>query len=64
MIWVVSRVHNKRREGEYAILTIPCTNTLLKVRTVNHRVLSFCINTFGATKDLIIGVNSFVVLCV
>ena len=61
---LISRVHNKRREGEYLTLTVLCTNALCKVRAVNHWVLSFCINTFSATKDLMIGVNSFVVICV
>ena len=61
---VTARVHNKGKQREYPILTIPCTNALRKVRTVNHRVLSFCINTFRVTKDLMIGVNSFVVLYV
>ena len=55
-----SRVHNKRREGEYPTLTIPCTNALHKVPSVNHRVLSFCINTLRETKGVLIGVNSAV----
>ena len=54
------RVHNKRREGEYPTITIPCTNVLRKVRSVNHRVLLFCINTFRETNDLLIGANSVV----
>ena len=49
--------------GEYSTLTIPCTNALHEVHAVNHQVLSFYINTFRVTKDLMIGVNSFVVLC-
>ena len=57
---LASRVHNKRREGEYPTLTIPCTNALLKVPSVNHRVLSFCINTLRETKGALIGVNSIV----
>ena len=61
---VTARVHNKEKEREYPILIIPCTNALHKVCTVNHRVLLFCINTFRATEDLMIGVNSFVVLYV
>ena len=36
----------------------------VKVCAVNHQVLSFCVDTFKVTKDLMIGVNSFVVLCV
>ena len=53
------------KEGrEYPTRTIPCTNALHKVCVLNHRVLSFCINTFRETKDLMIGVNKFVVLCV
>ena len=45
--------------GEYPILTTPCTNALHKVWHVKHRVLSFCINTLRETKvDLLIGVNS------
>ena len=31
------------------------------INTINHRVLSFCIHTFSVTKDLMIGVNSFVI---
>ena len=61
---MVTRVHNERKEGEYPNLTIPSTNALHKVCAVNHPVLSFCINTFRVTKDLMIGVNSFVVLCI
>ena len=47
-------------KGEYLTLTIPCTNALCKVWSVNHRVLSFCINTLIETKDSLIGVNSVV----
>ena len=54
----------KRREGQYPTLTIPCTNALRKVHATTHQVLSFCINTFRVTKDLMIGVNSFVGLCI
>ena len=61
---VTARVHNKGNEREYPILTIPCTSAPYKVCTINHRVLSFCINTFRAKKDLMIGVNSYVVLYV
>ena len=43
---------------------IPYTNILRKAHAVNHRVLLFCINTFRVAKDLMIGVNSFIVLCV
>ena len=57
---VLPRVHNKRREGEYPTLTMPCTNALRKVPSVNHRVLSFCINTLRETKGTLIGVNSVV----
>ena len=57
---ITSGVHNKRSVGEYPTLTIPCTNALHKIRSVNHQVLSFCINTFRVTKNLMIGVNSFV----
>ena len=46
---IVSIVHNKR-EGEYPILTITCTNALHKVCAISHRVLSFCINTIRVTK--------------
>ena len=59
-LYIKSRVHNKRREGEYPTLTIPCTNALRKVPSVNHRVLSFCINTLRETKGALIGVNSVV----
>ena len=58
------RVHNKRREGEYPTLTILHTSTLRKVRAVSHQVFLFCINTFSVAKDLMIGVNSFVVFCI
>ena len=61
---MVSKVHNKRKEGEYSTLTIYCTNALRKVHMVNHQVFLFCINTFRITEDLIIDANSFVVLCV
>ena len=62
--WLILRVYNKGKEREYPTLTIPCTNVLCKVHAVNYRVLSFCINTFRAMNDLMIGVNSFIVLCV
>ena len=55
-----SRVHNKREGGEYPTLTVPCTNTLRKVRSINQQVLLFCIKTLRETKDLLIGVNSIV----
>ena len=55
----MARVHNRRREGEYPTLTVPCTSALLKVRAVNHRVL----NTFWLARDLMIGVNIFVYSC-
>ena len=61
---ITARVHNKGKEREYPILTIPFTNAPRKACTINHQGLSFCINTFRATKDLMIGVNSFVVLYV
>ena len=54
---MVSRVH-KRGGVEYLTLTIPSTNALHKVRLVYHQILSFCIDTFRVTKDLMIGVNS------
>ena len=60
MLQVISRVHNKRREGEYPTLTIPCTNALRKVPSVNHRVLLFCINTLRETKGALISVNRVV----
>ena len=41
-------------------VTMPCTNTLHKVQSVNHPVLSFCINTLRETTDSLIGVNSVV----
>ena len=56
---MMPRVHNKRREGEYPTLTVPCTNTLYKVRAIKHWVLLLC---FKVTKDLMTGANSFVVL--
>ena len=56
----ISRAHNKRREEEYPTLTIPCTNALCKVPSVNHQVLSFYINTLRETKGALIGVNSVV----
>ena len=57
-----AKVYNKRREGEYLTLTItiPCTNVLRKVPSINHRVLSFCISTLRETKGVLIGVNSVV----
>ena len=61
---VQSRVHNKRRKGRYSTLIKPCTNALRKVCAVNHQVLSSYINTFRVTKDLMIGVNNFVVICI
>ena len=61
--YITSGVYDKRREGEYPTLTISCTNALCKVLTIDHQVL-FCINTFRVTNDLMIGVNSFVVLCI
>ena len=51
-IYIIARLHNKRREEEYPTLTIPCTNILHKVHAVNHWILSFCINTFRVTEDL------------
>ena len=33
---LLSRVHNKRSQGEYPTLTLPCTNALHKVCAVNH----------------------------
>ena len=54
------RIYNKRRKGEYSTFTMPGKNVLRKVRSVNHRVLSFCINTLRETKDSLIGVNSVV----
>ena len=57
-ILIKPRVHNKRRKGEYPTLTIPCTNALRKVPSVNHRVLSFCINTLRETKGTLIGVTA------
>ena len=57
---IASRVYNKRRKGEYPTLTIPCTNALHKVLSVNHRVLLFRINTLRETKGALIGVNSVV----
>ena len=60
-IIIQARVHNKRREGEYSTFTIPCKNTLSKVRSVNHLVLSFFINILRETKGSLIGVNSVVV---
>ena len=60
MVLLLPRVHNIRKEGEYPTLTIPYTNALHKVRSVNHRVLSFCIDTLRKTKDSLIGVNGFV----
>ena len=60
LLCILSRVHNKRREGEYPTLTIPCTNALCKVPSVNHRVLSLCINTLRETKAALIAVNSVV----
>ena len=54
------------KEGRESIqLTqYPVQTHCIKVHTVKHRVLSFCINTFWVTKDLRIGVNNFVVVCV
>ena len=57
---ILSRVHNKRREEEYPTLTIPCTNALCKVPSVNHQVLLFCINTLREAKGALMGVNSIV----
>ena len=48
---VQARVHNKRREGEYSTLTIPCTNAPCKVGDINHQILLFCITTSRVTKD-------------
>ena len=64
LTWIVARVHVKRKDRQYLTLTISRTNALRKVHTINHRVLSFCANTFRVTKDLMIVVNSFVVLCI
>ena len=61
---ILSRIHNKRREGEYPTLTTPCTNALHKICAINHWILLFCINTFRVTKDSMTGIDSFVVLCV
>ena len=44
---IVARVHNKRKEGEYPTLTIPCTSTLCKVHDINHQVLSFTLTLSG-----------------
>ena len=64
LTWIVARVHDKRKDGEYLTLTISRTNALRKVHAINHQVLSFCVNTFRVIKDLMIVVNSFVVLCI
>ena len=56
-----TRVHNKEgREGEYPTLTIACTNALRKVCCVNCRILSFCINIYKETNNLLIDVDTFV----
>ena len=52
----------KKSEGEYPTLTIPCTNALRKVRSVNYPVLWFCINTLREIKDALIGVNIIVLV--
>ena len=61
---LITRVHNKRMEGEYSTLMMHCTNTLHEVCAVNHQVLSFYINNVGVVKDSMVSVNSFVVLCI
>ena len=58
--YTIPRVHNKIRGEEYPTLIVSCTNALRKVLSVNHRVLSFCINTLRETKGALIGVNSVV----
>ena len=55
----ITRVYNKRREGEYPTLTVPCTKVLHKHRKPLGSLI--CINTFRVTKDFMIGVNSFVI---
>ena len=37
--YIITRVHNKRREGEYPTFIIACTNALRNVHTVNYRIL-------------------------
>ena len=60
-MYATSRGYDKRREGRYPALTIPCTNALRKICAVNYGVLSFFINGFRITKDLMIDANGFVV---
>ena len=45
-------------------LTIACTKALHKVLPINYQVLLFCIHTYREAKDFLIGVDSFVALCI
>ena len=58
------RLTNLSGSAMYTTLTIPDTNALCKFCTINYQILSFCINTFRVAKDSMMGVNSYVVLCV
>ena len=62
VVYIPARIHIIWREGGHLILTIACTNTLHKDHIFNYWVLLFYINTYRVTKDLLIGINSFVIL--
>lgn len=62
-ILLIQKVYNIRRQVEYPIFTVICTNALRKVHTISCQVLLFYINAYKETKSLQIDVDCFVVVC-